>query len=47
MNIEEKEIDFRYPWNSLEGIKGKVYIFPANPNKGYNFGYSIFIPQGC
>lgn len=31
----------------IEDIKGKIYFIPPNPDKGFNFGYSIFIPEGC
>lgn len=30
-----------------EDIRGKIYFIPPNPDKGFNFGYSLFIPEGC
>lgn len=47
-NIEEYEFTARYPsTDSIKYVKGRNYITPPNPEKGFFFGYALFIPEGC
>lgn len=52
-NIEQKaseihDIYYQYPGEDRsKDIKGKVYIMPPNPEKGFNCGYSLFVPDEC
>ena len=47
-NIEEYEFTARYPsTDSIKYVKGRNYIIPPNPEKGFFFGYALFIPEGC
>ena len=43
-----QDIYYKYPSEDRsKDIKGKVYIIPSNSAKGFNCGYSLFIPDGC
>lgn len=43
-----QDIYYQYPTEDRsKDIKGKVYIMPPNAAKGFNCGYSLFIPDGC
>lgn len=33
--------------NKVLKLKGQTFIFPADPDKGFNCEYSLFIPDGC
>ena len=44
-NIEEYDINVKAI--NDDNIKGKSYIVPPNIEKGFFFGYAIFIPEGC
>lgn len=43
--LEVHNICYKYPKN--KDIKGKVYIISPNKEKGFNCGYSLFIPERC
>ena len=45
-NIEKYDFNKKYPGDNIEKyIKGKIHIIPPNIEKGFLFGYSIFIPE--
>lgn len=43
--LEVHNICYKYPEN--KNIKGKVCIISPNKEKGFNCGYSLFIPETC
>lgn len=45
--MQEKIEIYNINYNYLGSIKGKVYIIPSDKEKGFNLGYSLFIPEGC
>ena len=43
-----QDIYYQYPGDDRsKDIKGKVYIISPNTEKGFNCGYSLFVPEGC
>lgn len=43
-----QDIYYQYPGDDRsKDIKGKVYIISPNSEKGFNCGYSLFVPEGC
>lgn len=42
--VEEKQVCFKGKYASIEGT---VYLMPPDSEKGYNFGYAVFVPKNC
>ena len=45
---EIHDIYYEYPGKDRsKDIKGKLYIMPSAPERGFKCGYSLFVPEEC